>query len=151
LVEPLSDRPDRFPALRAAFVPAPGGAARRVVVAASWPHKGRWVLKLEGVDSIDQAEQYRGVEIRIGEEDLAPLPEGSYYHHQLRGLRVEDGAGRPRGIVSDLMETGAGATVLVVRGPNGELLIPLVEEFVSAVDVQGGRLVAAVPDLVDAE
>jgi 16S rRNA processing protein RimM len=150
VVQPLSDRPDRFPALRAAFVPAAGGGARRIAVTASWPHKGRWVLKLDGVDTIDQAEQYRGVEIRIGEEDLAPLPEGSYYHHQLRDLRVEDGAGRPLGVVADLLETGAG-TVLVVRGPNGELLIPLVEDYVRSVDERGGRMVAVVPELVDVE
>ena len=28
LVQPLSDRPDRFPALRSAYVPTPGGGSR---------------------------------------------------------------------------------------------------------------------------
>jgi ribosomal 30S subunit maturation factor RimM len=30
LVDPLSDRPDRFPALRAAYVPGTGGGSREV-------------------------------------------------------------------------------------------------------------------------
>jgi 16S rRNA processing protein RimM len=151
LVAPLSDRPDRFPGLRAAYVPGPGGASREVTVQSCWPHKGRFVLKLEGVDSIDDAEGYRGFELRIGEEELAALPEGSYYHHQLKGLRVEDEGGRSLGLAADLLETGAGSPVVVVRGPRGELLIPLAEAFVRRVDLEDGRMVVAVPETVDVE
>jgi len=151
LVEPLSDRPDRFPGLRSAWVPGPGGGSRAVAVQGCWPHKGRFVLKLEGVDTIDAAEGYRGLELRIGEEELAALPEGSYYHHQLKGLRVEDEAGRDLGVAADLLETGAESPVVVVRGPRGELLIPLAEGFVRRVDLAGGRLVVDVPETVDAE
>jgi 16S rRNA processing protein RimM len=151
LVEPLSDRPDRFPALRAAYVPVPGGGSREVRVESCWPHKGRFVLKLQGVDSIDQAEAYRGLELRIGEEDLAALPPGSYYHHQLKGLRVVDTDGRDLGTAADLMETGGASAVLVVRGRCGELLVPLAEDFVRGVDLVAGRIVVAVPETVDAE
>lgn len=151
LVEPLSDRPDRFPALRAAYVPTPGGGSRQVVVTSCWPHKGRFVLKLEGVDSIDDAEGYRGLELRIGEEALAALPAGSYYHHQLKGLRVEDPEGRSLGVAAELMETGGASPVLVVRGPGGELLIPLAESFVHRVDLEGGRMVVTVPEMADVE
>ena len=151
LVAPLSDRPDRFPALRRAYVPAPGGGSRAVAVQSCWPHKGRFVLKLAGVDSINDAEAYRGLELRIGEEELAALPAGSYYHHQLKGLRVEDERGRSLGVAADLLETGAESPVVVVRGPRGELLIPLAEDFVRAVDLGAGRMVVAVPEMVDAE
>jgi 16S rRNA processing protein RimM len=81
LVEPLSDRPERFPNLRRAFVPGSGTGARAVEVTACWPHKGRFVLKLAGVDSIDAAEGYRGMELRLPAEELPALPAGSYYHH----------------------------------------------------------------------
>jgi 16S rRNA processing protein RimM len=151
LVHPLSDRPERFPGLKAAYVPAPGGGSRAVTVQSCWPHKGRFVLKLEGVDSIDEAEAYRGLELRIGEEELEVLPEGSYYHHQLKGLRVEDEQGRSLGVAADLLETGADSPVVVVRGAAGELLIPLAEGFVRRVDLPGGRMVVMAPETVDAE
>lgn len=141
VVESFSDRPERFPLLRAAYVPGPDGQARPVTVTSCWPHKKRFVLKLEGVDSIDEAERYRGLELRIGEEELLPLPAGSYYHHQLRGLRVEDTRGTPLGEVADLLTTGE-VPVLVVRSPAGELLIPLADAFVRTVDLEAGRLVA---------
>ena len=146
VVAPLSDRPDRFPALRRAYVPAPGGGAREVHVTSCWPHKGRFVLKLEGVDTIDEAETYRDMELRIGEEELAPLPAGSYYHHQLKGLRVEDAAGRPLGVAVDVLVTGGEASVLVVQGPRGEVLLPLAEAFVRTVDLAAGRLVVTPPE-----
>jgi len=151
VVEPLSDRPDRFPSLRQAFVAGEAGSARPVQVRDSWPHKGRFVLKLEGVDSIDDAERYRGLDLRIPEEELSALPPGSYYHHQLRELRVEDADGREVGRVADVMETGGEAAVLVVLGPNGETLIPLADAFVRAVDLAGRRVVVLVPELVDAK
>lgn len=140
VAQSLSDRPGRFPGLKSAYVPAPGGGSRRVEITSCWPHKGRFVLKIAGSDSIDDAEQYRGVELRIGEEELQPLPEGSYYFHQLRGLRVEDGSGRTLGEVSDLLETGGDAVVLVVRGVAGETLIPLAAPFVKDVDLSAGRM-----------
>ena len=142
----FSDRPDRFPTLRRAFVPGPGGEAREVRVRRCWPHKGRFVLEIEGVSSIDEAEKLRGLELRIAEEDLASLPDGSFYHHQLTGLRVEDEEGALIGVVAEVMETGAETRVLVVRGPGGETLLPFAAGFVQAVDVAGGRIVAHRPE-----
>jgi 16S rRNA processing protein RimM len=150
-VMPLSDRPDRFPGLRRVFVAVPGGGVRELKVLRSWPHKGRFVLQIEGVASIDEAEALRGLELRIAEEELAALPEGSFYHHQLAGLRVEDEAGAAIGLVEEVWETGMDSRVLVVRGPDGETLIPFVSAFVKEVDLARGRMVALRPEHVGAD
>ena len=149
-VEPFSDRPDRFPSLKAVHVPGEGGAARRIEVDAIWPHKGRFVLKLRGIDSIDAAETLRGLEVRIPEEDLAALPEGSYYHHQLKGLAVVDESGAPLGTVHEILETGGEAPVLSVRKLGAETLIPLADAFVRRVDLEGGRIVVVRPEYAEA-
>jgi 16S rRNA processing protein RimM len=151
LVHPHSDSPERFPGLERAFVPGPGGEAREVRVTSTWPHKGRHVLKLEGVDSIDQAESLRGAELRIPEDELDALPEGSFYHHQLTGLRAIDGHGVEIGVVEDLMDAGGEAPILVVRGEAGETLIPLVADFVRQVDLTGGRILVERPEYADAD
>jgi 16S rRNA processing protein RimM len=151
VAEVLSDRPDRFPSLTHAFVQGAGGWPREIQVTRSWPHKGRYVLKIEGVDSIDAAEAYRGLEIRLPEGELAALPEGAYYHHELVGLEVRDTAGRRLGKVSDILETGAEAKVLVVKGEAGEQLYPLAASFVKRVDRGAGVLVIEPQEIVDAE
>lgn len=148
LVEPLSDRPDRFPSLRRAFVPGPDGTAREVRVTSGWPHKRRFVLKIEGVDTIEDAERLRGGGLGIREEDLAPLPDGSYYHHQLTGLSVEDTAGARIGRVEDVMETTGDARVLIVRGDGGETLVPFAADFVRSVDLERARIVIEPPEYV---
>ncbi len=149
LTAPLSDNPERFQSLQHVFVETRDGGCREMRVDDVWPHKDRWVLKLAGVDSIDAAEQLRGLQFGLPENELAPLEPGTYYHHQLRGLRVEDEQGATLGVVADLVETGA-ALVLVVRGPEGERLIPFAESFVRRVDVAAGRLVVQLLETVDA-
>jgi 16S rRNA processing protein RimM len=150
-VECLSDRPDRFPTLRRAFVPGEDGRPRELRVERAWPHKGRFVLKVEGIDSIDAAERLRGLELRIPEQEMAPLPEGSYYHHQLAGLQVRDVSGAALGVVEDVVETGAEARVLVVRGAQGELLLPFAAGFVKSVDLARGLLLVEQPEYVVAD
>jgi ribosomal 30S subunit maturation factor RimM len=49
------------------------------------------------------------------------------------------------------METGAETRVLVVRGPEGETLLPFALEFVRSVDLLHGVLVVARPEYVDAD
>lgn len=148
-VEVLTDRPERFDDLRKVFVPGPHGVAREVEVERTWPHKGRVIVKLKGVDSIDVAESYRGMELRISENELPALPDGSYYHHQLRGLDVVDADGAAIGRIEDLLETGA-AVVLVIRGERGETLIPLADRFVRSVDLGAHLMTVNRPEAIDA-
>ncbi len=150
VVDSTTDRPDRFPNLRRAYVSGAEGLSREVEVESSWPHKDRFVVKLKGVDSIDAAEAFRGLELRIPPEDLAALPAGSYYHHELIGLQAEDEQGRSHGRVLGILETGAGAPVLVLKSDAGEELLPLAEGFVKQVDPAHGRIVLHAPDTVEA-
>jgi 16S rRNA processing protein RimM len=122
--------------------------AEGVRITSCWPHKGRFVLKIQGVDTISDAERHRGRELRIPESELPALPQGSYYHHQLIGLQVRDEDGVALGTVRGIMTAGA-APVLEVRGAGGEVLIPLADTFVKRVDLAGGVMVAEAPELVE--
>jgi 16S rRNA processing protein RimM len=146
VVQPHSDRPDRFPDLKHAFVPGPDGTAREVSVTRTWPHKGRFVVKLEGVDSIDDAELYRGMDLRIGEDELEALPAGSYYHHQLIGLDVLDEKGTRVGEVAAIEHHGEVPTIVVRGGYGRELMLPFVDDFVKQVDVEHRVVRVHLPD-----
>lgn len=147
LAVPLSDHPERFPSLTKVLVETAAGGVQEMKVTDCWPHKGRFVLKLEGIDSIEAALKLRGKSLGIAEDELQPLPAGSYYHHQLRGLRVQDGAGRLLGTVERVLETG-GVPVLEIAGAGRELLLPLAQPFIAAVDVPGGTL-TVVPEAIE--
>lgn len=146
LTVPLSDRPERFENLKRVFVPAPAGRAREVAVTACWPHKRRIVVKLDGIDSIEAAEAFRGVDLRLPESDLPELPAGTYYHHQLEGLDVVDESGTPCGRVARILETG-GTGVLEVSTPEGEVLVPLAAEFLKSVNLDRKVAVIRFPEM----
>ena len=75
------------------------GRARSFRIVAARFHAGRPVVLLGGVDTMTQAETLAGVELRVPETDLAALPAGTYYHHQLIGCAVRTAEGEPVGTV----------------------------------------------------
>lgn len=75
--------------------------------------------------------------------DRADMPEpepGEYYWFDLIGLEVCNTRGAALGRVTAMMETGAN-DVLVVNGDRERLIPMVVDEFVTEVDLDGGRLV----------
>ena len=137
-MEPLTDNESRFASLEEIRLVRPSGSASRLKIESMFPHKGRLVIRFQGVDSIEEAETLRAAELRIPLESLPVLPAGSYYHHELRGLDVRIESGASIGMVTGLWETGA-APVLVMHDEKGrETLLPLVDSFILEVDVEAG-------------
>jgi 16S rRNA processing protein RimM len=99
----------------------------------------RPILAFEGCGSVEAADLLAGAELRVPEGALLPLPEGSYYLHQLAGCRVETTEGALVGTVRRV-EGGAGAAVLTVDGALGEVLVPLAQEICVGIDV-GARVI----------
>lgn len=106
-------------------------------------HQGRPVVTLQGIETMDDAEALAGAELRVPASTLGPLPEGTYYHFDLVGCDVRDTADRAVGRVA-AVEGTIEMSRLVVDGPHGEVLIPLVEEICVDIDI-GRRLIMVRP------
>ena len=113
--------------------------------------RGEARLALEGIDGRDAAEALRGRLVQAGIDQLGPLAEGEYYQYELIGCRVEDGAGRVLGVVSEIWETGAPAVLVVVdEDAKREHLIPAAREILREVDVAARRItIDAPPGLIE--
>lgn len=126
---------------------------RRVTVASARPHAGRMLLRAEGVESRNAAEELRGAVLtaRIAPGESADSPD-EFHDHQLEGLRVEHTTGAHLGAVREMVHTPAG-DLLAVRTPEDiEVLVPFVTDIVPEVDLAGGRLVVDPPEgMFDAE
>ncbi|MFO7691623.1 MAG: ribosome maturation factor RimM [Vicinamibacterales bacterium] len=107
--------------------------------------KARPVVGFEGFASIDDAETLVGLELRIPAGELAGLPPGMFYHHDLVGCRVETPGGDAVGEVVRVEGSGE-ASRLVVETPRGEELIPLASEMVPVIDTAARRIVVTAPD-----
>jgi 16S rRNA processing protein RimM len=120
-----------------------GGRAEQVRITESRAVDNRWVIALEGVGSISDAEALRGLTLRVVADALHPLAAGSYYVHDLAGCRVVTTSGREIGCV-DRVESRTGTPNLVVTGSAGEVFVPLAEEICRRIDVRA-RLIEIDP------
>ncbi len=111
------------------------------------PHRRGFVAQIGGIEDRTQAAELAGRFIGVQDATLPAAADGEFYWKDLIGLAVEDRSGRPLGVVGGLIETGAN-DVLVVRSQEGEVLIPFVDRFVTAVDLETGRVIV---DWIDAE
>ena len=133
-VEPLTDDPGRFFEIGSAELGPSDQPGTRRGLESVRIHKGRPVIRFDGITDIASAETLRGMEVRIREAERAPLPEGRYYSDQLVGCRAETEEGAPLGEIVDTLDT-AGPSLLVLRGPDGsEDLIPFVEALCVSVE-----------------
>ena len=150
VVAPESDfAPDRF---RAGSVLQwqRNGEAVPVRVAESREFRGRWVIALEGVGSMNEAETLRGLELRIPQDALRSLGPGAYYVHDLEGCEVRTTADELVGRVTGV-QFGSGAPLLAIADANGgEVLVPLAEHICRVVDPAAKRIVIDPPEgLID--
>ncbi len=92
------------------------------------------VLKIEGIDTPEDAEKYKGKKLFITEAELHKLPKGKYYRHQIIGLKVVSQNGEPVGEVTEIIETPANK-VYVVSSGDREALVPDKGDFVKNIDI----------------
>ena len=103
------------------------------------------MIAFEGIETIDQAEALTGAELKVPAGSLPPLPEGTYYRHDLIGCEVQDTEGRLIGEVA-AVEGPLELSRLVINAPHGEVLIPLVADICVAVDPKAKRIRVAAPE-----
>jgi 16S rRNA processing protein RimM len=123
----------------------PGDEPAAVVVGESRLQGGRPIVVFEGVNSIDDAAELVGRELRVPSEELHPLPAGAHYQHELVGCTVVTTEGRAVGAVSRV-EGGAAGSLLVVIGASGEVLIPFASAICVGIHVAERRIVVEPPE-----
>jgi 16S rRNA processing protein RimM len=100
---------------------------------------GRPVIGFEGFATIEDVERLAGLDLRVPEDALQPLPEGTYYVHDLVGCVVDTTSGERVGEVRRV-DGGAGASVLSIEGAKGEVLVPLAADICVEVDIAARRI-----------
>lgn len=139
-----TDFPEKFAERKRLFALGKDGSRRELRLQDHWPHKGRMVLKFEGVDTMSDAEALIGSELQIPLSERAKLEAGAAYISDLVGMQVFD-HGREVGRIKDVQFGSGEAPTLVVEG-NKEVLIPYAQEFIKSVDVSGKRLEMQLPE-----
>ena len=101
------------------------------------PQPPRFILRLKGIERIEDVQLLVGKEILIRREALPDLPEGEYYWFEILGMAVDTREGRRIGRVKEILPTGVN-DIYVIEGKRGEIFLPATKEVIQRIDVRRG-------------
>jgi 16S rRNA processing protein RimM len=135
-VEVLSDEPERFAVGSVLYAE---GDERPLTVTWTGPAKPGLLVRFEELPTRESVEHLR--ERYLEAVPSEPLPEGTWYWHQIRGLAVSTTSGEDLGTVVDVFRAGEGEVYVVRGGRLGEVLVPGVRNVVVELDPPAGRMI----------
>ena len=113
---------------------------REVIVESYRNHKNFLLVKFEGIDSVEEAEKLKNLQIKIDSDEVGELEENEFYFHEIIGCQVFDENDRNLGEIIDILTPGAN-DVWVIKGEEGkEILIPYIEDVVKQIDITSKKV-----------
>jgi len=132
-VEYFGDDLDQFRFYKKVLIGDRTGRLETFEVLEVIPQPPRLILRLKGIERLEDAEILVGKEILIRKEALPVLSEDEYYWMEILGMVVETEEGKKIGNVKEIFSTGAN-DVYVVEGKRGEIFLPATEEVIQSID-----------------
>ncbi|NLU51684.1 MAG: 16S rRNA processing protein RimM [Clostridiaceae bacterium] len=144
-VMPLTSDLSRFDYLKFVNVNL-DGELKEFRVTGARLHKNAVLIKLKGIDTMNDAEKFKGHDLWVERKHARILDEDEYFICDIIGLNVyEDNVFI--GTVSDVLETGSN-DVYVIKSDSGkkDLLLPALKSVVLSIDIEGKRMDVKVPE-----
>jgi len=104
-------------------------------------HKNQVLLKLKGIETVEQAELLRNGILEISREDAIPLEEDEYFIADLLESEVYSDEGKKLGILEDIYNTGSNDIYVVKNELGKSILLPGIPEVIKEVDVENKKII----------
>ncbi len=138
----LSSKLERYESLREVYLFRGDESSGKYDVESTWFHDSTLIFKFRGVDTISDAEQLTGAEVRIPIAERVALDPGEFFESDILGCEVVDRrTGESLGRVSAWDDAG-GAGVLIV----GDLMIPFARSICVEIDPAAKRIAVELPE-----
>lgn len=119
-----------------------GGVERKITQARD-TQRG-WLVALDGITTRNDAEALRGQHVEV-DRDVLDLDEDDVILDDLVGCEVRRADGTPWGKIV-AVDPGAFQDLLVIQDGDIERLLPLVDEFVTSIDLDEGIVIVDPPE-----
>lgn len=147
-VTPTSDAPERFLELTELFVEF-RGEWKKMAISSVRLVSGRPVLKLDGIDSPEDAARLTNRAVGLPREQLMDLPEDTFFVFDLVGCKVYDEmTGDCIGEIVRIEEYPSN-DVYVITGGGREWLCPAIRQVVRSVDIENRKVVVVATGLAE--
>ena len=143
-VDDLADY-DELERVYVALATAPAVLTAYLVERFSPQGEARVLLKLRGIERIEEAEALRGAKLWLPLSELPDLDDNQFYFHDVIGFQVIDENQGELGTVENFYELPQ-QDVLAMRYQGQEVLIPVVDELVTHADMEAKQLFVNLPE-----
>ena len=139
-IKPFTDDINRFDKLKKVYIKNKEGKKEYQIQEVKY-HKNMVLMKLEGIDTVEQADLLRQSYLLVNRDDEEPLEEGVYYIVDLIGLEVYTDEGVLLGNVDDIFNTGSNDIYVVKDGKGKQILLPGIPDVIKNVDLESGKII----------
>ena len=98
------------------------------------------LLKFEGIDTIEQAEELRNIYLQAKRSDIK-LEEGAHFIVDLIGLEIYTEEGEFLGKLKEVLQPGANDVYVVEDKSKKEILLPAIPDVIKKIDIEGNKVV----------
>ncbi len=147
-VNPFTDDISKFEDLKYVYIQLKN-ELKKVKIEQVRYNKNQVLLKLEGIDSIEEAEKYRNFYLKTEKESQEDLGEDTYYIVDLIGLDVYSDKNEYLGKIEDVFPTGSNDVYVVKDNLGKQILVPAIAEVVKEVELKNKKMVIKIiPGLI---
>ena len=147
-VNPFTDDISKFEELKYVYIQLKS-ELKKVKIEQVRYNKNQVLLKLEGIDSIEEAEKYRNFYLKTEKESQEDLVEDTYYIVDLIGIDVYSDKNEYLGKIEDVFPTGSNDVYVVKDNLGKQILIPAIADVVKKVDLKNKKMIInLIPGLV---
>lgn len=144
-VESLSDVDDRFKDLLTVFLELKNGSIVTHQVETAKKSGNVVIVKLKDIDDRNTAESFHGAYMCVDRQNVAILPDDSYYVFELEGMEVLDPVGEKIGRVIRVERYPAN-DVIVVGMDNQDVMIPAVKKYILDINSKEKYMTVNIPE-----
>lgn len=139
-VNPFTDDISQFKKIESILVDKKGTFIEMQIEEVKYS-KNQVLLKLKGIDTIEEAEKYRNCYLKLSREKARKLPKGTYFIADLIGIKVYTEEGDLLGKVDDIYNSGASDIYVVKNELGKQILLPATKEVIRQIDLEQKKII----------
>ncbi|HJJ03671.1 MAG: ribosome maturation factor RimM [Clostridia bacterium] len=134
-IKPFTDDIKKFSNLKTIYIKTKSGLTEFKIEQVRYV-KNMVMLKLAGIDTVEEAEKYRNLYIKILRDQEEELEAGSYYVVDILGCKVNTDANQELGKIVDVFQTGSNDVYVVKDEQGKQILLPAIKQVIKNVDIK---------------
>ena len=138
-IKPFTDDIRRFDKLKTIYISQKNELIEFVIQEVKYS-KNSVLLKLEGIDTVEEAENYRNCYVKINRKNAVKLEKDSYFIADLLNCEVFTENGDMLGKIDDVFSTGSNDVYVVKVELGKQILIPAIKSVVKHVDIENKKI-----------